>query len=872
MENKEEFYNKNIDEILSKFNSNVNGLNNSNKKQNISKYGKNVLKNDKKFSFLADFFAQFKNIMIIILLISSAISIYLAIKSKEFTDLIEGFTILLIVIINAIIGVVQDKKADDAIEKLKAQSVDYVKVLRGGTVYSVASTELTVGEIIELEAGDNVPADARVIESHNAYFDESMLTGESKPIEKFDKTITKTNLSQAEQKNMIFAGSHCVKGRAKAVIVAVGEKSQLGRIAHAVKSGEKTLTPLQRSIEKISKIIGIVVLSIVVVIFLLEIFVAKQGDIFDALMTSIALAVAAIPESLPAIITIIMALGVQTLAKRNVIIRHLHAVETLGSCEVICSDKTGTITENKMKVVKTFSLSNTPNDTELMNKVCVLCSDVYHGENGLNGDPTELAIYSHALSKGVECDVVRNQNKRVDEIAFDSDRKLMSVVCENATGKTIYTKGATGKLLAVCTKVLIDGKVVNLTADIKEKIMIANNEMAGEALRVISCAYKKFDGGQIENDLIFIGMLGMVDPPRKEVKTAVLRCKTAGLKPVMITGDHKDTAFAVAREVGIATSKRQVITGDEIEAMTDEQLRKVIYDYSVFARVSPEHKIRIVKAFKGLKKIVAMTGDGVNDAGCITNADIGIGMGISGTDVVKSVADMVVSDDNFASIVVAVEEGRKVYANIQKSIQFLLSTNIVEVFAIFIIILFYPENTFLLPVQILFINLVTDSLPAFALGVEKSEPDIMERPPRKNNNLFSGGVGKNIIIQGIIQSVLTIAVYVLAESLWSPHVATTMVFFTIIFMQLLHSINCKTTGSIFDTKLLNNKTFNICFIATLLIDLSVAFIPFMRVMLGIADLNFCQWVIVAVACLLVIPLVEFTKLIDSSHKTKKETA
>lgn len=860
-----DFYNKEINQILSIFNSNEKGLTSFQSQANISKYGKNTLKNDKKISFFAIFLAQFKNIMIIILLISSAVSIFLAINNGVYSDLIEGGTILLIVIANAIIGVVQEKKADDAIEKLKQQTIDYVKVVRNGIICNVPSTEITVGDVIELEAGDTVPADARIMESHSAYFDESMLTGESRPIEKSSKTINTARLSQSEQKNMLFAGSHCVKGRAKAVVVAVGENSQLGRIAESVKKKPKELTPLQKSIDKISKIIGIVVLAIVVVIFILELTITEQTNIFDALMTSIALAVAAIPESLPAVITIIMTLGVQTLAKRSVVIRHLHAVETLGSCEVICSDKTGTITENKMRVVSSFSLSNDDHTQSIINDVSILCSDVYVGEDGLSGDPTELAIYNFALTREVGVEDRLSKCKRINEVPFDSDRKMMSVICSTPKGNICYSKGATASILSKCTKVMVNGKVEPLTASTREKIMLSNTEMASNALRVLACAYKPYDQhGEIEDELIFLGLLGMLDPPRKEVKSAVARCKTAGLRPVMITGDHADTAFAVAREVGIATSRRQVLTGADIDEMNDKQLSQAVQSHSVFARVSPEHKIRIVKAFKSIKHIVAMTGDGVNDAGCITNADIGIGMGQSGTDVVKSVADMIVSDDNFASIVVAVEEGRKVYANIQKSIQFLLSTNIVEVFAIFIILLFYPENTFLLPVQILFINLVTDSLPAFALGVEKCEPDIMTKPPRKSQNLFSGGVGKNIIIQGIVQSILTLGVYILAEKTWSPDVATTMVFFTIIFMQLLHSVNCKTTGSIFDTNIFNNKTFNICFVVTLVIDLAVVCLPFMRVALGIVDLNIFQWVIVIVASVLIIPLVEVVKLVSTT--------
>ena len=855
-------YNLKSSDALEKLNSSKSGLNNLEIRDRLKKYGKNELEKEKKQTFLKSFFKQFLNIMVAILLVSAVVSLTVAIINKEYADLFEGFVILFIVIMNALIGVFQENKAQACINDLQKFEKTIVKVVRNGVVLNVDSTELVPGDIVEMEAGNIVMADIRLLESNNFSCDESSLTGESLPVEKNADLVLNKNTPLAERKNMAYSGSMVTNGKARGVVVATGKNTELGKIANLLFNAKKEVTPLQKSIDKIGKIITWVVLGVCVIILAIELI--SGNGFMNAIMTSVALAVAAIPESLPAVITIILALGVQQLAKRKCIIKHLHAVETLGSCEIICTDKTGTLTLNKMQVVDTFW----DNQFNLKQgkvyhdaiKCMLLCNNARQEKGNIVGEPTETALYEYAIDflDAVNCKIIH-------EIPFNSTRKMMSVIV-NDGGVKSYTKGAPEILIKKCKFIKLGDKILPFSDELKERVKNANDIMTDKALRVIAFCYKDYDiynpKDELEEDMIFLGLAGMMDNPRPEVKDSIEKCFKAGLKPVMITGDHKRTAFAIAKTLGIASSIKQVITGEELDKLSDKELRRNCQNYTVYARVSPEHKVRIVKAFKGLKKIVAMTGDGVNDAPSLKIADIGVGMGKSGTDVVKNVADMVVTDDNFASIVVAVEEGRKVYSNIQKALQFLISTNCVEVFGMLLALVFFPDVTFLLPAQMLFINLVTDSLPAFALGMEKVEKDVMTSPPRDSSSgLFGGKVGVAIIYQSILQTLIVMIVFVVGIKFYSPNVASTMVFFSIIFMQLLHSVNCKTNNSIFTKNLFDNRTFNICFVVTLLINLCVACIPFMYQLFGLEFLNFSQWIVVIIASIIIIPTCELFKLV-----------
>ena len=840
------------EELFKTLKTSSNGLNKTEAENRLITNGKNELKKEKKLSFFKLFFKQFLNIMVGILLVSSAVSISIAIITKEYADLFEGFVILFIVIMNAFIGVAQEYKAQACLDELKKYDKISVKTLRGGEISLIDSSELVVGDIIELSAGNIVPADIRLINSNNFACDESALTGESLPSEKdaFAKYNATTPL--AERRNMAYSSSLVVSGKATGIVVATGPNTEIGKIANMLTNSKKEITPLQKSINKIGKIITYTVLAVCFVILTAQLI--SGNSLLDALMTSVALAVAAIPESLPAVITIIMALGVQQLAKRKCIIRHLHAVETLGCCEIICTDKTGTLTMNKMKVVSTFGLENSE-----IQKCMAWCNSAKKENQKIIGEPTEKAILEYVIDK---IDVIK---KPIYEIPFNSSRKMMSVLIQDGKTKS-YTKGAPDILINKCSYIKVGEEIKPLTEEFKTLIKQKNNEFTDKALRVIGFCYKNdvSQNEDLESNMIFLGLAGLMDKPRPEVKQSVENCYKAGLKPVMITGDHKRTAFAIAKELKIAQNLDEVITGEEIDKLTDKELSKLCKKYSVYARVSPEHKVRIVKAYKSLKKVVAMTGDGVNDAPSLKISDIGVGMGKSGTDVVKSVADMLITDDNFSSIVVAVEEGRKVYSNIQKALQFLISTNCVEVFGMLIALFFFPQYTFLLPAQMLFINLVTDSLPAFALGMEKVEKEVMLSPPRNSKaGLFGGSVGVAIIYQSIIQTVIALCVFLIGVYCYTPDVASTMVFFTIIFMQLLHSLNCKTNSSLMSKKLWDNKTFNICFFITLVLNLVVACVPIMYKIFNLEFLNLSQWIVVGIASVLIIPTCELIKAILS---------
>lgn len=867
---------KSISSILDELRTSSKGLSNTEVLDRQKDGIKNCFEAEKKQSIASKFFAQFKDLMVIILLVSAVISITLALVSKEYQNLFEGGIIIFIVILNATFGVVQETKAEHALDSLKKQTEPFCSVLRDGTIQNIKVEDLVVGDIVTLSSGNILPADVRLIETHNFRVDESSLTGESIQVEKNADVVFDEHTGLAERKNMAYSGSIVSYGRAIGVVVAVGKETEMGKIAMMISSGKKELTPLQKSLNKIGKIISIAVIVISIIIFMVEITIPKSTNILEAFLTAVALAVAAIPESLPASITIIMALGVQRLASQNAIIKRLHAVETLGSCGVICSDKTGTLTQNKMSVKKLYYNNNIVSKSsgedllkkhfkEILNCM-ILCNDVEYDGKKLVGEPTEIALANFVKDSSCNINEIRYHFKRVYEIPFDSTRKIMTTVHKNQNGFVCYSKGAFDFLIKKCSKILINGRIETLSQNHLCEIEKINKEMGEQALRVLCLAYKQIDTisqkEKVENDLIFLGLVGMIDPPRPEVFEAIKKCKNAGMKPVMITGDHAETAFAIAKEIGIAHSKNQVMTGQELSKITDEKLKSVINKYCVFARVSPEHKVRIVKAFKSHGKIVAMTGDGVNDAPSLKIADIGIGMGISGTDVVKDVADMIVSDDNFATIVVAVEEGRKIYSNIQRTIQFLLSTNAVEVFTLFLTSLFLPQFTFLLPAQLLFINFITDTLPAISLGLESAESDVMEKPPRHaNENIISLSVWAKILYQAALQIVIVMVIYVIGINTYDAKTASTLAFYCINIMQLLHAVNLKTNNSIFKTNIFKNKLFNVSFVISIILILIVAFVSPLRVAFGLVTLSGFQWLIVLLFSFSIIPLVEIAKFI-----------
>lgn len=878
-----EYYSINTDEVLKTLNTSKNGLTTEQVQQRFNPQKMNKLHEGKKKSLISKFFAQFSDIMVIILLIAAVVSITLALVQKQYSDLFEGGIILLIVILNATMGVIQENKAENALESLKKSTEPYCEVIRDNVQQKIKTMDLVCGDIVVLDAGDIVPADIRLIETHSLKIDEASLTGESLPIEKNANLELPDKTTLHDRKNMAYSGTVVAYGRGIGVVTQIGTDTEFGKILVLIQTGKKEQTPLQKSLTKIGKIISYTVLAIAVVIFLVELLFSHQG-IMQAFLTAVALAVAAIPESLPASITIIMALSVQKLAGRNAIIKRLHAVETLGSCQVICSDKTGTLTQNKMTVKKCFYNNQmfTESDThnysskqfiELYNCM-TLCNDSTVKKRVAIGDPTETAL----INFGFYCEqnVVETISSypRVDEIPFDSNRKLMTTVNKVGNCYCSYTKGAVDCLLDKCTHILVGGKKVKLTQEHLDEIEKANSVMAEEALRVLAFAYKEHDyldaTNSYEENLVFLGLVGMIDPPRPETIDAIKKCFNASLKPVMITGDHAETAFAVAQMLGMATKKSQVITGEKLSKMSDNELVEKINKYSVFARVSPEHKVRIVKAFQKQGKVVAMTGDGVNDAPSLKIADIGVGMGITGTDVTKDVADMIIADDNFATIILAIEEGRKIYSNIQKTIQFLLSTNMVEVITLFLSCIFLPQLTFLVPSQLLFINFITDSMPAISLGLEPAEYDIMDRPPRENSsNILSGGVGYNILYQATIQVVIVMLMFVLSNKFYGNAVATTMVFFTINLIQIFHSFNLKTNHSLTKINIFKNKVFNLSVLASLVLVALVGFVPFLSSVFGLVALTWQQWLIVLGGSFLIIPLVELSKFLVYKLKIER---
>ena len=867
--------------LFKQFHSSENGLSSDQVLQNRKEFGENKLEKQKKTSWIKRFFAQFKNLMIIILLISALISTIVALSKKEYGDLFEGALIFVIVIVNALIGVIQEKRAEDAIELLNKKTEPFAKVIRDNKICKIPTEEVVVGDIMAIKAGDYISADIRLLESNNLKCDEATLTGESQAVFKNANAHLTENTPLAERENMCFSGTTATYGNAKGIVCSVGKHTEMGKIAKLLSSSVKEKTPLEKNIDKIGKLLTYGILVIVAVVFLVEIIFSKNISLLEAFLISVSLAVAAIPESLPAVITIVMTLGVERLAKHGAIVKTLSSVETLGCCNVICTDKTGTLTQNKMTVKHVYISGKVSEDlpstldSEEFCRAITLCNNALIGEkDSIVGDATETSLLSFVKTKHSSHLEDKSKYKRLHEIPFDSSRKIMSTINQTSKGNILYSKGAYDYLIKRCSHIQMNGQTIPLTEAHKSQIASAIVTLGQKAERVLAVTKKVCTSPDItketEDNLTFIGLVGIIDPPREEAKQAIKSCLKAGLKPVMITGDHPETAFAIAKELKIATTKKQIITGSQLDSLSESELAKVIHNYSVFARVSPEHKVKIVKAFKKTGKIVAMTGDGVNDAPSISSADIGTCMGITGTDVTKSVSDLIITDDNFSTIVVAVKQGRTIYSNIQKIIMFLLSTNAVEVLGIFIATIIMRDSIFLMPSQILFINLVTDSFPAFALGLEKAEKSIMDAPPRDpKSTLFSGKIGTSILYQSVVQTLIVLIVFVVFVHKAGNEVASTMVFLIICLMQILHAVNCKTTGSIFKMNIFDNMSFNLSFLGLLALILTVAFVPFLQTAFGIVSLNMAQWLVVIASSLSIIPLVEICKLFVNIYYDRK---
>ena len=883
------FYSKSVNETLKELNTTSNGLTSEEAKKRLAENGENSLEHKKKTNYFLKFLAQFKDIMVLILIVAAIISLVFAIIEKSSTELIDSIIIFVIVLINATLGFSQEIKAENALDALRKMSQPYSTVIRDGEEMKVKTSELVVGDIVLLEAGDVVPADLLLIESASLKCEEASLTGESLPVEKEAGLVLPEKTNLGDRKNMCFSSTTVVYGRGEGVVVATGSNAEMGKIASMLSEEKKEVTPLQKSLAKLGEIITFIVLGIALVIFLVDLLFAGQGWM-DSFLTAVAIAVAAIPESLPAVVTIILSIGVTKLAKKNTIIKKLHAVETLGCCQVICSDKTGTITQNKMTVREVYFNNETHTQADFtvkgeataLLKCMALCNDAKHQKDAYLGDPTEVALVQYAERFKMNKKSLESKFKRIGEIPFDSVRKLMSTVNKEEDNFVQYTKGAVDELLRLCTHISDNGKVRKITVKDIDSIKQVNKEMGAKALRVLAYATKEVPASAVVNDeidsklikeegLTFIGLSGMIDPPRDEVFDALIKCREAGLKAIMITGDHKDTAYAIAKELGMVKSEKEVVNGSHLDKFTDEELVKEIRKFRVFTRVSPEHKVRIVKALQANGKVVAMTGDGVNDAPSIKSANIGIGMGNVGTEVTKDVADMILTDDNFATIVLAVEEGRKIFGNIQKTIQFLLGTNIAEVLSIFAITLLFPQYTLFTAVQILFTNLVTDTFPSIALGCNEAENDLMKQPPRDPKQYIIGGrVGFNIIYQGFTQAFIVLAVYMIGLfGFGSPEAATTMAFLTINIVQLFHMYSVRTLHSIFASNPFKNKLLNIAFVSELAIILFVALCPPVAGLLSLTQLSLVQWLIIFGCSLLIIPIVELVKLGQKKKDQRK---
>ncbi len=874
----DKFHLKTEDEALKVLNSSLEGLSNDEAKKRLEKYGYNKLKEGKKKSMLQRFIEQFKNVMIIVLLVAAVLAAFVSLSHGE--PITDTIIILVVVFLNALLGVIQESKAEKAIDALKKMSLPYIKVRRNNEVVSIKTEELVIGDIVLLEAGDYIPADIRLTESHSIRVVESALTGESEPVDKMIDVLAQgeDEIPLGDRLNMAYSGSSVVYGRGEGVVVATGMDTELGKIATAISEMSNEETPLQKKMNEISKMLSVIVIIIAVIMFILGL--VQGSPILDVFMLAIALAVAAIPEGLAAVITITLAIGVQKMAKENSIIRKLSSVEALGSTEVICSDKTGTLTQNKMTVRKIFmdnELIDVTNnvltkDIGIFKNILILCNDTKINGEELLGDPTETALISFGRNVKLNVDSILEENKRVEEAPFDSERKMMSTVNEYNNEYTVYTKGALESVINACSKILINGVVRDITKEDIDNISKMNLSLAKEALRVLAFAYKPVneiptidnneDVKNVEKDLIFVGLTAMIDPPRKEAKDAVAKCFEAGILPVMITGDNIDTAIAIAKELGIYTNNYLAMTGIELDKLSEQELLDKVEDIRVYARVSPENKIRIVKAWKSKGKTVAMTGDGVNDAPALKGADIGIGMGITGTEVSKSVSSMVLADDNFATIVGAVKEGRRIYTNIQNVICYLLASNLAEVLIIFFGTIFAPDNI-LLPIQILWINLISDTIPAIALGFEGPEKNIMKQKPRKQTEgFFTPFLTSRIIVAAVIKAVVLFIMYFAVSNVYGHTVASAVVFILLAIIEIFFAMSSRSDRkSILSIGIFSNKNMVLCVVGTLILQFVVLSIPMTREWLHVPDISSSLYPTMAMVVLITFMTLETSKLI-----------
>ena len=888
------YYLESSSEVFGEVKSTENGLTSEQARRRSAETGKNKLAEGKKTPLILRFLSQFADPMIIILIAAAVISAITSVLQKEFPS--DVIIIMFVVIVNAILGVYQESKAEKAIEALQKMAAATTKVLRDGKVCEIPSEDLTVGDVVLLEAGDAVPADGRIFESASLKIEESALTGESVPVNKFIKAIGlegQKDVPLGDRKNMMYMGSTVVYGRGKAVITSIGMDTEMGKIAGALSSAKDEQTPLQKKLGQLSKILSFIVLGICVFMFAFDIVRAlvtgtemNLDFLLGSFMLAVSLAVAAIPEGLAAVVTVVLSIGVTNMSKKNAIIRKLTAVETLGCAQIICSDKTGTLTQNKMTVVEHYC-----DNEKMLAEGMALCTDVNLDDDGnLVGEPTEMALVAYSMSLGMNKNELLKSAPRVGEAPFDSNRKMMSTIHKTADGILQFTKGAPDEILKHCTRIFKNGEVSPLTDADRDAVLKKNKEFADRALRVLACGYKQLScvpedqsPDNIENELVFCGLVGMIDPVRPEVKAAIEECRGAGIRPIMITGDHKDTAVAIALELGIIKDKSEAITGAELDDISDEDFKEKVTQYSVYARVQPEHKVKIVNAWKSRGMITAMTGDGVNDAPSIKSADIGVGMGITGTDVTKNVADMVLADDNFATIVSAVEEGRRIYDNIRKSIQFLLSSNLSEVMAIFTANLL--GFTILKPVHLLWINLVTDCFPALALSMEKGEKDLMKRPPRKSSDgIFAGGVGFDVVYQGLFVTLLTLAAYFIGHfmeagrwELTESADGMTMAFLTMSMCEIFHSFNMRSQHGSTVSMLLHGSFNKYIFGSTVLSLITTALVievPFLADAFDFTTIDAREFFTALGLAFLIIPLVEIVKAIERAvikNKAKKQT-
>lgn len=858
-----------LSQVLKKLKTNEKlGLKEDEAKSRLETYGENKLKEKKKESLFIKFIKEFNDFMIIALIVAAIISAVVSKLNGE-ADYVDSIIIIAIVIFNAIMGLVQEEKAEKSLEALKKMSAPSAKVIRDGRVQEIDALQVVPGDIVVLEAGNYVPADCRLINSYNLKIEESALTGETIPTNKDSGRILKENTAMGDLCNMAFATTVVVNGHGEAVVVDTGMNTRVGKIAGMIIEDESPDTPIQKKLNEVGKMLAIACIVICVLIFVIGIF--KKIPIVEMFMTSVGLAVAAIPEGLPAIVTIMLSIGVTRMAKKNSIIRKLPAVETLGSSSVICSDKTGTLTQNKMTVTEVRNCHGIANseDKKFILELGTMCTDTTEermdGRLGFTGEATEVAISNAAMQAGISKSFLYDEMRRINDIPFDSKRKMMTTIHRYGNKYRIITKGAPDVLLKRCTHYYQNGQIDSIFSK-KESIYEQNNQMAEKALRVIAVAYKDVEKlpetQDMEQDLTFCGLIGMIDPPREGVKEAVRTCRRAGIKTVMITGDHLQTAKAIAKELGIFKRGDLAIEGENLERMDQHELEKNIMQYSVFARVSPEHKVRIVKAFQSTGAVVAMTGDGVNDAPALKNADIGIAMGKGGTDVAKNASDMILTDDNFVTIVEAVKQGRNIYDNIKKAIHFLISTNIGEIVTIFFGLILGMKSP-LLAIQLLWINLVTDSLPAIALGLEKEEENIMSRLPRNpKKSLFADGLWWKIIIEGTMLGMFTLLAFSIGNRLYSVEVGRTMAFLTLGILELVHSFNIKSEESIFKIGIFENKYLILALILGVLLQVIVVITNPLAEIFSLVPLTGIQWLYTILISIAPIPIVEIQKAVN----------